>query len=332
MEKLGRVMKKEVSYKTLFLVLVLLALIAVPGFLAVRYYLAYQQAVQTTEELRSQLAFWEKREEYVREPRAGERSPDGEADALSILRTSPVITHAMGEYEGHTYLNCLEGFLDAYRRGCRVFEADFALTRDGCVVLRHDWSLALQDGIDPAHIPTAEEFLSTPILGQYTPLSFRDLLLLLSEYEDVCFVTDTKYAQPEVAVLMFRSMLEDAAELGMTAAVFDRIIIQVYSEDMLLALQDAYDFPYYIFTLYQRGFDETDEEFQTIAEFCKKHDVSGVTMKDCWWHDSFSEIAKEYDLLCFVHPVNDLKTAKDFMKSGVNAVYSACLTPDDFRS
>ena len=117
-----------------------------------------------------------------------DRAVPGEGlSAADILAGTRVIAHGMGAVdeiwtEGSAPLNCLEGFLERYEAGVRVFEADLRLTRDGKVVLRHDWWPAdWQEGINGASVPTREEFLSKPIFGVYTPLSFRDLLLLLKE-------------------------------------------------------------------------------------------------------------------------------------------------------
>ena len=43
----------------------------------------------------------------------------------------------------------------------------------------HDWRGSLQEGWGETNLPTLPEFLATPILGQYTPLSFQDLLRIL---------------------------------------------------------------------------------------------------------------------------------------------------------
>ena len=63
---------------------------------------------------------------------------------------------------------------------------------------------------------TLEEVLSKPILGKYTPLSFRDLLLLMAQYPDICVITDTKFMDAEPVTAQFTAMLDDARKLGMT--------------------------------------------------------------------------------------------------------------------
>ena len=141
---------------------------------------------------------------------AEKEKPAGERTAWEILADARLITHGMGEVDGITTLNCLEGFQAQYGQGVRVFEVDLRLTADQQVVLRHDWRAGWQSGISEISIPTMKEFLSRPILRKYTPLSFRDLLLLMEEYPDICVITDTKFTDAEVVTLQFRSMLRDA--------------------------------------------------------------------------------------------------------------------------
>ena len=151
------------------------------------------------------------------EPVEEKQPPEGALSAPDILSGTTVIAHGMGAVGSLNTLNCLEGFLTQYEAGVRVFEADLRLTRDCQVVLRHDWWHAdWQEGISWARIPTREKFVSSPILGRYTPLSFRDLLLLMEEYPDICIITDTKFTDSDVFTIQFDAMLADARELGLT--------------------------------------------------------------------------------------------------------------------
>lgn len=254
--------------------------------------------------------------------------PADEADAETLLRTAAVIEHAMGEADGVAMLNCLEGFEQAYANGVRVFEADFRLTRDDAVVLRHDWRAGWQEGISEREIPTLEEFLASPILGRYTPLSFRNLLELMERYPDVCIVTDSKYVDAEIVTKEFEAMVADAHELGLTY-LFDRMAVQVYSKLMFSVVDNIYHFPHYIYTLYNDNFRGTDEDFLSRADFCRENGILGVTMWHTDWRESFSPLAKGYGLMTFVHTVNDAAYAQSLRAAGVSAVYTDSLLPAD---
>ena len=260
---------------------------------------------------------------------AEKEKPAGERTAWEILADARLITHGMGEVDGITTLNCLEGFLTQYEAGVRVFEADLRLTRDCQVVLRHDWWHAdWQEGISWARIPTREKFVSSPILGRYTPLSFRDLLLLMEEYPDICIITDTKFTDAEIVKLQFEAMVRDGAELGLSY-LFDRMIIQVYDQLMFRVVDSVRHFDYYIYTLYTDGFARTEADFREKADFCAENGIMGITMWDYWWREDYASIAREKGLKVFAHTVNDPEQALALLAEGVSAVYTDELTPGD---
>lgn len=259
------------------------------------------------------------------EPAAEKEKPAGELPATAILAKEKVIAHGLGAIGELTTPNCLESFQAAYAAGVRVFEADLRLTRDGQVILRHDY------GSDWTQIPTREDFLSEKVGGVYTPLSFRDLLLLMEQYPDICVITDSKFTDSDVFYIQFDAMLADARELGLTY-LFDRMFIQIYSSNMKTALDNIYSFPHYIYTLYQdtNPFKGTEEDFRSRASLCRERGISGITMDDYWWKPEFAAIADEYGINVYVHTVNDLEHAKELLRDGVNAVYTDYLVPGDF--
>lgn len=270
---------------------------------------------------------------YAAPPEKAEAEPDAAVlSAAEILAGSTVISHGMGAQLDGLPLNCLEGFLTQYEAGVRVFEADLRLTRDNRVVLSHGWNAdasMLQSGVGADSVPTRAEFLAKPLLNQYTPLSFRDLLLLVEQYPDICIITDTKYTNPEMIFLQFDSMLEEAQEMGLLH-LFDRFIIQLYTENMRRCLDNIYPFPHYIYTLYAQGFDETAETFRERAAYCAETGVEGITMWDFWWDEAYAPIAREYGVPVYVHTVNNADAARAFLNSGVSAVYTDLLHPGDF--
>ena len=257
--------------------------------------------------------------------------PEGEQSATEILANARIVAHGMGAIGGLETPNCLEAFQAQYEAGVRVFEADLRLTRDGRVVLRHDWwPDAWQEGIDWARIPTLEKFKAEKILGEYTPLSFQDLLLLMEQYPDICVITDTKFVDSDVFFIQFDSMLADAHELGLTY-LFDRMFIQVYSGNMRTAVNNIYPFPHYIYTLYQdeEPFKGTTADFRKKAAYSQERGIEGITMSSYWWKPEYAAIAEEYGLKLYVHTVNKAETAQKMLDAGVAAIYSDSLTPGD---
>ena len=253
--------------------------------------------------------------------------PADELTAPEILNRSSIIAHGMGAIMDTKILNCMEGFREQYDKGVRVFEVDLRLTADQRVVLRHDWRAGWQEGISETAIPTLEEFRSKPLLEQYTPLSFQDLLLLMEEYPDICIVTDTKFIDAEVVTLQFEAMLQDARELGLSY-LFNRIAIQVYNPLMFRVVDNIYPFPWYIYTLYMVGFAQTEEDFREKADFCTENGIMAITMGASLWSAEYAPLAEQYGLRIYTHTVNDPEQARALLASGVAGVYTDILTPD----
>lgn len=252
--------------------------------------------------------------------------PAGERNGWDILTEAQLVAHGLGEVDGITVLNCLEGFQQQYEQGVRAFEVDLRLTADHQVVLRHDWRAGWQVGISEVSIPTLKEFLARPLLRKYTPLSFKDLLLLMEQYPDICIVTDTKFTDAEFVTLQFTAMLQDAEELGLSY-LFDRMIIQVYDALMFKVVDNIHHFDNYIYTLYNDGFTTTANDFRTRAAFCAENGIRGITMWDYWWRTDFIPIMEEYNIPVFTHTVNDPEEAQTLLSSGVSGIYTDSLSP-----
>jgi len=223
----------------------------------------------------------------------------------------------------------LEAFLENYERGYRTFEVDLDVTSDGEVVLRHDWDQPLQENISAQNVPTLEEFLSIPILGKYTPMSFKDLCEIMKTYPDIWIVTDSKYTEKEEVEKQFRAMVETAEELE-AADILDRLVIQIYNESMLEVLKSIYPFKSYIFTLYQR-WDNTPEQFVEIARWCVNNRIDCITMNDWRATEEILMIAARYDIDIYVHTINDIDDAKYFLERGVKGIYTDSLEQEKMK-
>lgn len=256
--------------------------------------------------------------------------PAGELTAPEILDSNQLVSHALGTADGIQGINCLEGFLENYAEGVRVFEADLRMTSDGHVVLRHDWNGNLQEGVDETSLPTLEEFLSKPFYGMYTPMSFRDLLLLLEKYPDVCIITDSKFTDAESVTVQFNAMLDDARSLGLSY-LFDRMIVQVYSPLHYTIVDSLHHFPYYIYTLYQDSFERSEEGFRQKVIFCQENGIMGLTLSEVLWNPDYAPIAEWRGVKVYTHTVNDAEDAKRLLESGISAVYTDTLIPADLE-
>ncbi|MCM1087473.1 MAG: hypothetical protein NC419_04905 [Muribaculaceae bacterium] len=243
--------------------------------------------------------------------------------------TSYPVAHAMGEIDGYSYTNSLDAFEYNYGLGHRVFEVDFSMTADDKMVCWHDWGLDYLEGVDNEHVPTEEAFQSMQILGKYQPLTLKDLLLLMEEYEDIYIITDTKSNDRQVITKQFAMIVDMAKELGVEE-ILDRFIIQIYFEGMYGRVKEAYDFPDIIFTMYISGWDRTAKGFFRYSKFCREQQIHYVTMDYSLATPEILEIARAYDITVFAHTVNDLEEAETLIENGVKGVYTDTLTPEMF--
>lgn len=251
------------------------------------------------------------------------------AGRYNLWQGSTEIGHSFGRVGKSIYTGSLEAFLENYERGYRTFEVDLEITSDNHVVLRHDWDQAIQEGISSDNIPTQERFLSIPIKGKLTPLSFRDLCLLMQEYPDIWIVTDSKYADWDNVVKQFTIMVQTAKECG-AEEILDRLVIQIYNPAMYDAVTEVYSFRSYIFTMYQY-WDGSPEQFTQICRWSVDHDVDVITMPRDRATQDILEIAERYDSDVYVHTVNEVEAAKDFLDKGVRGIYTDNINPEDLK-
>lgn len=250
---------------------------------------------------------------------------------ISGIDSEPLlIAHAMGGLSGAKYSNSLEAFNRNYAQGMRVFEADFQVTSDHVMILRHDWSKTRgQKGLlkEEGYIPTAEEFLSTPLYGKYTPLALSDLYELMKQHEDVYIITDTKGKKYDEVVSDFGLLVDTAKETG-SLSCLDRFIVQIYNDEMYDAVCSVYPFHAWIYTLYQRGTDN----FEQLCQFCQEKKIPVITINYKKLEDEFLELADQYGLKIYLHTVNDEQAALSYYKSGIDGFYTDEIEPKLFTA
>lgn len=236
-----------------------------------------------------------------------------------------LIAHALGGIDENIYTNSLEAFELAYSNGFRTFEADMLLTSDNEVVLYHDWDAEAKADYSAGYIPTLDEFLSSKTDGIYTRLSFLDLLHLMEEYPDIWIVTDSKYSDAESVENQFTAMYNTALENDLLY-LFDRIVVQIYNEEMKSVVDNIYEFDNYIFTMYQI-WDGTDiSAFDSYCKWSTENGVNSICMYNTVYSSEANEIIQNYGLNLYVHTVNDASEAFHYLVNGATGIYTQFLT------
>ena len=231
-----------------------------------------------------------------------------------------VIAHALGGIDDHVYLNCREGFLAAYDKGCRQFEVDLTRTSDLKWVCRHSWTdpLGQWEGSSESRL-TYEEFLSRPLQGRYTPMSLEDLFRLLKDYPDVRVYLDSKH----YSIRNYRNTLQDYTDFVQTAQdagvpeVLDRLIPEIYNEAMFPAVSMVYPFPSFVYSIWE---EKTPDEMEEIALFCQESGIDTVTINVRQWNQDIQEVFERRDIRVYLYTVNDPEEAARYIREGVSGI------------
>lgn len=242
-----------------------------------------------------------------------------------------LIAHALGQIDGRTETNSREAFLSSYESGIRAFEADFQMTSDGVLVVRHDfdqdsyWSLEQTVDLD-AIVMDSARYVTEKINYKYTPLTAEDLLTLLIEYEDAFLITDSKEVDEDTVTAQFTALVEIAENLG-CPEVLDRVVVQIYNQEMLDVVRDIYPFQNWIFTLYML----TDPDLDEIGAFCEAEGIDVVTIDSVVFTKEKGDILNSYDVKIFTHTLNRLMDVEWGRYRGAYGVYSDILTQADLE-
>ena len=265
--------------------------------------------------------------------------------AYNWIKSSRVVAHALGGINKANYTNSYDAFMENYNKGFRVFEVDLVMTRDGHLVARHDWHLdrlrafkqsipfnfaalktlgfsSTTDGLKLDMALSREEFKNRLIYEKYKPLDFVDIVKLMEKYPDVYIITDTKGTTKEEIEPTFKYIVSQTKNVN--PEILNRIIPQIYNEDMLKIIKDIHDFKSPIYTMYQ--LENVVEE--DVVKFAKENNIKVIVMgkKSCTTC-FMSSINKDDDIYVFVHTVNTAQEINEHGNNGVYGFFTDSITP-----
>ena len=235
------------------------------------------------------------------------------------------IAHALGGLDGRDYLNSREGFLAMYQQGVRLFELDLSRTSDGVWVCRHNWKESMgQWKGSGKKVLTEKQFKNSKIYGTYTPMTLEDLLILLKDYPDAFVMLDSK----QYSVRNYQRTIEDYAdylEIAQNAGVSEvagQLIPEIYNQVMFSGTALLYEFPAYIYSLWQ---EYSLEEIQDIASFCEERGILAATVSREYWSQEIQDIFDEKGIRVYIYTVNDPEEASYYREEGAAGVCSDSL-------
>ena len=151
----------------------------------------------------------------------------------------------------------------------------------------------------------------------------------MSEHEDVWIITDSKQSAESLVKLEFSDIVDAARELRLEP-VLERITVQIYNKEMYEKICNVYEFPCFIFTLYEYR-NGNIESFPDICRFCIYNDIKFITMWDYLATSEVMEIAKQYGIKVYVHTVNNKELVEKLGKLGVTGFYTDYITPEELK-
>lgn len=243
----------------------------------------------------------------------------------------PLVAHSGGaarraDYNAY-YCNSPEVLAENYSLGHRVFEIDFYLTSDNKLAAVHDWNH--QGNFDGTAL-SEEEWRNTVVVGQpegeFTTMMIGDVLDEMLVNKDMFVVTDTKFTGIE-ALLEFQLIYDAALERDLE--LLDRIIPQIYNEEMYEWVMSVYDFPSVIYTTYA-----TPATALEIIDFAaKKQNIKVITTPkdDVEFDEATIGILHDNDLLLYTHTIYSYTELTEGKAKGVDGFYTGLLLPRDME-
>lgn len=240
---------------------------------------------------------------------------------------NPLIAHALGEHEGKIETNSKEAFISSWENGFKALEADFTYTSDGTLVVRHDFDAGgsyYRLEIKPQGNPVmdTQTYKNTKIIYEQTPLTAADLIALMGEYKDVYLITDTKNTDKQTVQKQFTDLRNIAMNTN-NAEVLNRIVPQIYNEEMLGWVKEVYNFPQWIYTLYQ----QPNIDYVKTAEFCAANQIGVVTIEKSRIKKEVVDTFHAKGVQVYAHTVNRYIYFQELLAMGVNGIYTDTIKP-----
>ena len=242
---------------------------------------------------------------------------------------SELIAHAGGGIEDLIYSNSLEALNLSVKNGFKYIEIDFLNTKNGDLVLLHDWKdgymslFSSAPGAGKNAAPrrkkptkTAAEFKSLVMTRGLTQMDIIDLIRWMSDNPDIYIVTDIK-ADNLKNLKKIRDLSGDLQS---------RFIPQIHKLKNYEKTK-ALGFDKIILTTYRNKLPAEE-----LGAFCREKDLFALTMPHARIESDTFDLLGEIDTPVFVHTLNSAEIASEFVGKGVSGVYTDFLYPDKAAS
>ncbi len=232
------------------------------------------------------------------------------------------IIHAGGELWGYdsqgTYRsfdgsNSLEGLEQCAEGGVSAVELDLSFTSDDRLVCIHDWSREYIDTLTSGEAPTYDEFKSSSIYWNFTPIDISDAAEFLESHPGMYVVTDIKERFSDAASVVMEVFGEKR--------LCDRVVIQVYSEEEY-NIAAGLGFDNIIYSLYKLDWN-SKTDVDSLVKFARYHKLIGFTFSyELCGVPGYVDGMKKAGIPLYVHTVNDPSEVRKYLDMGIYGVYT----------
>ncbi|HEL2110164.1 TPA: glycerophosphodiester phosphodiesterase [Streptococcus suis] len=248
-----------------------------------------------------------------------------------------LIAHAGGTYREKAYntfyTNSLEALQQNYSLGHRVFELDFYRTSDGKMAAVHDWDqFGNMDGVAMSSQEwKAFQTFGSPVTdSRFTTMVIGDVLDQMLINKDMFLVTDTKIldASDEMK-LQFTEIVNEAMKRD--PELLNRIIPQIYNEEMYALIREIYDFPEIIYTLYA-----SQDSADNVLDFVKNNPAISVVTTPIghanFFTAEFINSLHAANKKIYTHTIHTYDELTKYSALGIDGFYTGLLLPRDFNT
>jgi len=240
-----------------------------------------------------------------------------------------LIAHAGGGLPQGIYSNAREAFDLSVQNGFTLIEVDFSLTKNGEIVLIHDWRERYYQYFSrltfippilasrwPRQSESAVKFSSLKMNHDLTQMTLDDLIIWLENNPNVKIVTDVKGDN-------VKAMTQISAKVKTKAEQYqNRFIAQIYAPDEYTQIIDL-GYTDIIFTAYRSPLND-----EQLTEFARTHHLFALTVPAARASKSLTSALAKIGTPVYAHTLNTNAQAEALKNMGVTGLYTDYLFPE----
>lgn len=256
--------------------------------------------------------------------------PDGTCanEGYRMFR-NPLMAHALGGMNGKEYHNTMAAYENAMTKGYGYYEVDLSMTVDGRMVLCHGWSesncehTGFEYSEDLDQTMTYNKLMGLKVHGN-PQIDLRSFYKVMLEHPDHLYEFDLHSVKGKKAVSRVEEIIRDCKG---DRKVFDRVLMQVYSNKMYQAVDSTYHF-----RTYQYIIGKPDVNLYEKIPFLIDEGISAAAIPARLACPEYVGALRNAGIYVLAYTVkDDREQAKRLLGMGVNTVCTDYVTPADIR-